>query len=375
MVADYGSNESAAVEVEPESADQTYAAARHHDLITRLARRRAASGLSQTDVAEFMQTSQPAVARLESGQHDAQLSTLTRYAGALGLSLDFVEDRGTQPGRTGPGPGADPAPPPGQASREPPRRGTPPDAAARPGGRPGRKPKGSVPPAVTRQMPERPDPEHVLTWRQQKVLQVIQESIQRCGHPPSMREIGEAVGLTSASSVSYQLSTLQNRGYLRRDPGRPRTMAVRLPAAEGDRAEGESKEETVLDIRPQEAAYVPVVGRIAAGSPVLAEEDIENIFPLPRQIVGEGTLFLLRVVGDSMINAAIADGDWVVVRQQQVAANDDIVAAMIDGEATVKTFKRSGGHVWLMPHNPVYAPIPGDEASILGRVVALVRQL
>ncbi|MFI5065513.1 MAG: transcriptional repressor LexA, partial [Streptosporangiales bacterium] len=109
--------------------------------------------------------------------------------------------------------------------------------------------------------------------------------------------------------------------------------------------------------------------------PILAEEAIEDIFPLPKQIVGDGTLFLLKVVGDSMINAAIADGDWVVIRQQPVAENGDIVAAMIDGEATVKTFKRSGGHVWLMPHNPAYAPIPGDESAILGRVVAVLRRV
>ena len=201
-------------------------------------------------------------------------------------------------------------------------------------------------------MPDRPDPDHVLTWRQRKVLQVIRDSVQRRGYPPSMREIGEAVGLTSTSSVSYQLSTLQSKGYLRRDAGRPRTVEVRLPGHPAVRPETEIEDEAPLDIASQEATYVPLVGRIAAGGPILAEEAIEDIFPLPKQIVGDGTLFLLKVVGDSMINAAIADGDWVVVRQQPVAENGDIVAAMIDGEATVKTFKRSGEHVWLMPHNP-----------------------
>jgi repressor LexA len=190
-----------------------------------------------------------------------------------------------------------------------------------------------------------------------------------------MREIGEAVGLTSTSSVSYQLSTLQSKGYLRRDAGRPRTVEVRLPGHPAVRPEAEGSEEHGLDIPSQEAAYVPLVGRIAAGGPVLAEEAIEDIFPLPKQIVGDGTLFLLKVVGDSMINAAIADGDWVVVRQQQVAENGEIVAAMIDGEATVKTFKHAGDHVWLMPHNPAYTPIPGDEAVILGRVVAVLRRV
>jgi len=122
-------------------------------------------------------------------------------------------------------------------------------------------------------------------------------------------------------------------------------------------------------------AYVPVVGRIAAGGPILAEQAIEDVFPLPREIVGEGSLFLLKVVGDSMIDAAITDGDWVAVRQQQTAENGDIVAAMIEGEATVKTFKRRDGHVWLMPHNAAYEPIPGDEATVLGRVVAVLRRL
>jgi repressor LexA len=248
------------------------------------------------------------------------------------------------------------------------------DTAARPKGRPGRKPKGSAPAVVT-EMPDRPDPDHVLTWRQRKVLQVIRDSVQRRGYPPSMREIGEAVGLTSTSSVSYQLSTLQSKGYLRRDAGRPRTVEVRLPGHPAVRPETELDEEAPLDIASQEATYVPLVGRIAAGGPILAEEAIEDIFPLPKQIVGDGTLFLLKVVGDSMINAAIADGDWVVVRQQPVAENGDIVAAMIEGEATVKTFKRSGEHVWLMPHNPLYTPIPGDEAAILGRVVAVLRRV
>jgi repressor LexA len=245
---------------------------------------------------------------------------------------------------------------------------------ARPRGRPGRKPRGSVP-AIVADVPDKPDPDHVLTWRQRKVLQVIRDSVQRRGYPPSMREIGEAVGLTSTSSVSYQLSTLQNKGYLRRDAGRPRTVEVRLPGHPAVRPDADIDDEMPNDITSQEAAYVPLVGRIAAGGPILAEQAIEDIFPLPRQLVGEGTLFLLKVVGDSMINAAIADGDWVVVRQQPVAENGDIVAAMIDGEATVKTFKRSAEHVWLMPHNPAYTPIPGDEAEILGKVVAVLRRV
>jgi repressor LexA len=256
-----------------------------------------------------------------------------------------------------------------------------PEIPVRPKGRPGRKPKGSVP-VVTVETPDRPDPDHVLTWRQRKVLQVIRDSVQKRGYPPSMREIGEAVGLTSTSSVSYQLSTLQKKGYLHRDVGRPRTVEVRLPGHSPIRPEGREGEaieaepvQTSFDIPSQEAIYVPLVGRIAAGGPILAEQSVEDVFPLPRQLVGEGTLFLLKVAGDSMINAAIADGDWVVVRQQPDALNGDIVAAMIDGEATVKTFKKSDGHVWLMPHNPSYAPILGDESSILGKVVAVLRRV
>jgi repressor LexA len=260
--------------------------------------------------------------------------------------------------------------------------GTDATQAPRPKGRPGRKPKGSVP-VVIPETPDKPDPDHVLTWRQRKVLQVIRESVQKRGYPPSMREIGEAVGLTSTSSVSYQLSTLQRKGYLHRDVGRPRTVEVRLPGHPAVRpergAEGREEEEAAdfpgIDIPSQEAAYVPLIGRIAAGGPILAEQYVEDVFPLPRQLVGEGTLFLLKVAGDSMINAAIADGDWVVVRQQPVAENGDIVAAMLDGEATVKTFKQSDGHVWLIPHNPAYTPILGDEASILGRVVAVLRRV
>ena len=250
----------------------------------------------------------------------------------------------------------------------------------RPKGRPGRKPKGTAP-AVVLETPDKPDPDHVLTWRQRKVLQVIRDSVQKRGYPPSMREIGEAVGLTSTSSVSYQLSTLQKKGYLHRDVGRPRTVEVRLPGHPAIRPEqGKDGEAEVplsdgLDIPSQEATYVPLVGRIAAGIPILAEEQVEDVFPLPRQLVGDGTLFLLKVAGDSMINAAIADGDWVVVRQQEDAENGEIVAAMVEGEATVKTLKRSDGHVWLMPHNPAYTPILGDDATILGKVVAVLRRV
>jgi len=208
-----------------------------------------------------------------------------------------------------------------------------------------------------------------LTARQRLILDVIKASVDRRGYPPSVREIGEAVGLLSTSSVAHQLASLQKKGYLRRDPNRPRAVDVRMPEPE----EPSTSAEEVAE-RPT-PAYVPVVGQIAAGQPILAEESVEAVFPLPRELVGDGTLFLLKVTGDSMIEAAIADGDWVVVRQQPVAENGDIVAAMIEGEATVKTFRRRDGHVWLIPHNPVYPPILADEATILGRVVAVLRRL
>ena len=209
-----------------------------------------------------------------------------------------------------------------------------------------------------------------LTPRQRRVLEVIRDWVQRLGYPPSVREIGEAVGLTSTSSVAHQLRALERKGYLRRDPNRPRAVGVR-PA---DSALDTPEDSGGSSARPT-PTFVPVVGRIAAGGPVLAEQAIEDVFPLPKEIVGEGSLFLLRVAGDSMIEAAITDGDWVVIRQQPTAENGDIIAAMIDGEATVKTFKRRDGHVWLLPHNPAYDPIPGDEATVLGRVVAVLRRL
>jgi repressor LexA len=203
---------------------------------------------------------------------------------------------------------------------------------------------------------------------------VIREWVERFGYPPSVREIGEAVGLTSTSSVAHQLRALERKGYLRRDPNRPRAVGVR-PADDAPDATEEARDAADGQPGRPRPVFVPVVGRIAAGGPVLAEQAIEDVFPLPKEIVGEGALFLLRVVGDSMVEAAITDGDWVVVRQQPSADNGDIVAAMIDGEATVKTFKRRDGHVWLLPHNPAYEPIPGDEATVLGRVVAVLRRL
>jgi repressor LexA len=211
-----------------------------------------------------------------------------------------------------------------------------------------------------------------LTQRQRTILNVIRESVSTRGYPPSIREIGDAVGLTSTSSVAHQMRTLERKGFLRRDPNRPRAVDVR--SADDIAAARPTTDVAGSDALP-EPTYVPVLGRIAAGGPILAEEAVEDVFPLPRELVGEGTLFLLKVVGESMIEAAICDGDWVVVRQQNVADNGDIVAAMIDGEATVKTFKRAGGQVWLMPHNPAFDPIPGNDATVLGKVVTVIRKV
>jgi repressor LexA len=233
---------------------------------------------------------------------------------------------------------------------------------------------------------ELPDRAHgdELTVRQRRVLEVIRNSVDRRGYPPSLREIGEAVGLTSPSSVAHQLSALERKGYLRRDPNRPRAIEVVSPDAPPDMRgyrggaspedEAAFDETGIGDQRP-EASYVPVLGRIAAGVPITAEELVEDVFPLPRQLVGEGQLFLLRVAGDSMVDAAICDGDWVVVRQQPTADNGDIVAAMLDNEATVKTFKRREGKVWLLPQNPAFEPIDGSQATILGKVTAVLRRV
>lgn len=228
------------------------------------------------------------------------------------------------------------------------------------------------------ELPERPV-KRGLTGRQRKVLLVIRNSVESRGYPPSLREIGQAVGLTSPSSVAHQLGALERKGYLRRDPNRPRALEIvalpdNFPGVPSDSPDHGPDETGVGDQRPP-ATYVPLLGRIAAGVPITADELVEDVFPLPRQIVGEGDLFLLKVSGDSMVDAAICDGDWVVVRQQPTADNGDIVAAMLDNEATVKTFKRVDGHVWLMPHNPAYEPIAGDEATVLGKVTAVLRRV
>ncbi|MGJ7904931.1 transcriptional repressor LexA [Actinopolyspora sp. H202] len=209
------------------------------------------------------------------------------------------------------------------------------------------------------------EPNDELTSRQRSVLDTIRQWMRDYGYPPSVREIGDTVGLTSTSSVAYQLRVLEKRGHLKRDPHRPRTVGVVT--------NDDSGAPTFPD--GSNPAYVPVVGRIAAGEPILAEQSVDEVFPLPREVVGEGSLFLLSVVGDSMVNLAITDGDWVAVRQQPDAENGDVVAAMLDGEATVKTFKRTAEHLWLIPHNDDYEPIIADQATVLGKVVAVLRKM
>jgi len=230
------------------------------------------------------------------------------------------------------------------------------------------------------ELPDGPADATGLTPRQQRILEHLRDFMERRGYPPSMREIGEAVGLTSSSSVAHQLKVLEEKGFVRRDPNRPRALEVFLPEVMAARRAVSSADESLHDetgigdaLPP--ATYVRMLGRIAAGGPILAEENLETVFPLPQELVGGGELFMLEVKGESMIDAAICDGDYVVIKQAQTAENGDIVAALIDGEATVKTFQRKDGHVWLLPHNAAFEPIDGTHASILGKVTAVLRKL
>lgn len=234
-----------------------------------------------------------------------------------------------------------------------------------------------------------------LSVRQRAILEAIQRSIAEHGYPPSMREIGDLVGLASLSSVTHQLSQLEKLGYLRRDPKRPRAMEVltplqlrenagadapdlpREPAATGTgRAPRAPTHGAVAELSTSaDVTMVPLVGHIAAGGPITAEQVVEDVLALPRQLVGHGELFILRVKGDSMVDAAICDGDWVVVRRQSSAENGDVVAALLDDEATVKTFRQRDGHTWLLPQNTRYEPILGDHATVMGKVVSVLRSL
>ncbi len=211
-----------------------------------------------------------------------------------------------------------------------------------------------------------------LSAMQERILQVIMRAKLERGYTPSMREIGDEVGLKSSASVSHQLNQLELAGYISRDANLSRAIEVLIePAGWDDQSGGDRENATPIG----DAAMVPLVGQIAAGTAITAEQNVEEIFPLPRQLVGKGDLFLLKVKGDSMIDAAICDGDWVVVRQQQNAENGDIVAALLEDEATVKTFKQQDGNTWLLPRNSAYAPIDGNRAVIMGKVVAVLRSV
>ncbi|MFT2817703.1 transcriptional repressor LexA [Leifsonia sp. A12D58] len=214
-----------------------------------------------------------------------------------------------------------------------------------------------------------------LSEKQLSILDFIQRSVAQRGYPPSMREIGDAVGLASLSSVTHQLNQLELSGYLRRDPNRPRALEILIELPQTTEDSSASEQEGFSNAQIGDAAMVPLVGRIAAGIPITADQQIDEIFPLPRQLVGKGDLFMLKVVGESMIDAAICDGDWVVVRQQKTAENGEIVAAMLDSEATVKVFRQRDGHTWLLPRNSNFEPILGDYAEILGKVVAVLRSV
>ncbi|WP_026460847.1 transcriptional repressor LexA [Schaalia suimastitidis] len=224
-----------------------------------------------------------------------------------------------------------------------------------------------------------------LTDRQMQILRCIYDHAQHHGFPPSVREIATSVGLASPSTVKHHLDILERAGYLQRVQGLPRAMEVSeygrqclgVDASPSPGLPSASYIEVTVPVghSDEDGSAIPLVGRIAAGSPITAEQYVEDVFQLPTRLTGHGELFMLEVSGDSMIEAGILDGDFVVVRAQQTAHEGEIVAAMIDEEATVKVFSRSGGHIWLLPCNQNYSPIPGDMATILGRVVTVLRSL
>lgn len=206
-----------------------------------------------------------------------------------------------------------------------------------------------------------------LTARQRAILEVIHAHVDAHGYPPSVREIGDAVGLKSTSSVHAQLETLEAKGYLRRDPTKPRALEMGRDPEMG------------LEMRPASSRNIPLVGEIAAGGPILAEERVDAVYALPKELVGEGQLFMLRVRGESMIEAGVLDGDLVVVREQPSVEQGEMCAALIDGEATVKFFRRTrAGEVFLDPANEAYEPIPvhsEQDARIMGKVVTVMRSV
>ena len=225
-----------------------------------------------------------------------------------------------------------------------------------------------------------------LTSRQREILLVIHEEVSAHGFPPSVREIAQRARLASPSTVKYHLDALERAGYLQRVPGLPRALELSVTAKQelGVDAPTTPAPQTVTNVVTidlpaghvdEDSSSIPLVGRIAAGAPITAEQYVEDVFELPTRLTGHGQMFMLEVSGESMVDAGILDGDFVVVRSQSNASQGEIVAAMIDGEATVKVFSKADGHIWLLPCNESYAPIPGDEATILGKVVTVLRSL
>lgn len=216
-----------------------------------------------------------------------------------------------------------------------------------------------------------------LTDRQARVLEAIKRHLSERGFLPSYREIGKDAGLRSTSSVKHQLQVLQDLGYIRLTANKGR--AIELVQDQPEPTAGTARIMPFPDTQADEAIMqsrdVPLVGRIAAGQPILAEQHVDDVMRLPERLTGSGELFMLEVHGDSMVDAAICDGDFVVVRRQQEAENGDIVAALLDDGATVKTFRREEDHVWLIPHNPAYSPIDGTHAVIMGKVVTVLRKV
>ncbi len=224
----------------------------------------------------------------------------------------------------------------------------------------------------------KPDPS-TLSARQRRILEVISDAVLLRGYPPSIREIGDAAGLQSTSSVAYQLKQLEEKGFLRRDPNKPRAVDVRHFRDANDKPGPKETKAKPQGAVPEEASgvsYIPVVGQIAAGAPITAEENVSTYFPMPDEVVGSGELYMLKVVGDSMIDAGILHGDWVIVRSQNTAEEGDFVAALLDNsDATVKEFHKDATGVWLLPHNDSFDPIPGNDATIMGKVVSVFRKL
>lgn len=236
--------------------------------------------------------------------------------------------------------------------------------------------------------------EDTLSKRRRQILEVVASHVDAHGYPPSVREIAAAVGLASPSTVKHHLDALEAQGYLQRASSLSRALEVSprarvllgptsdagadpadRPGPAPDAAPVVCTVELPVTHAAGDTAGVPLVGRIAAGAPITAEQYVEDVVELPTRLTGRGNLFMLEVSGESMVDAGILDGDFVVVRSQPDAEDGQIVAAMIDGEATVKVLSRTGGHVWLLPRNPDYSPIDGDDATVLGRVVTVLRSL